>query len=185
MPQSSMPSPVDSQRCRGLGIINIYIQNFCLILKFAYKFLLSPTLLWKEWLVHHCPLTVSHGKNASYLAGTIHKSLDKLRQIAQCEVGSGQESFFWLDRWLQPKPLAAIFPTLYSHHTQPNVMFNHIVQDGVELGLHNRLTINTSHELLALNALLQVVSLCSRQDKRYILNGSPFNTRAAYHALSS
>lgn len=158
----------------GLGVKNILTQNFCLMLKFAFKFLHSPNQPWKTWLLHHSPLPVSQAKNGSYLAKCIHKCLDKLRQITQCSIGNGHATFFWLDRWFQPEPLAVVFPALFSHHLQQNATVQQVMKDGVELGLCNRLTLTAAQELSALHSLLQVVSLSLQADKRMILDG-PFH----------
>lgn len=168
----------------GLGVKNLRAQNFCLLLKFAYKFLHSTNLPWKDWVLHHSPLHIGHGKNSSFLAKTIFKHLQSLREISQCTVGDGCSTFFWLDRWLKPEPLALAHPALFSHHKNPNAMVATIMQDGIELALRNRLTTTAVAELASLNSLLQECALSQVPDTRCLLNGAPFSTCGAYAALS-
>lgn len=167
----------------GLGVKNLRAQNFCLLLKFAYKFLHSSDLPWKNWILHHSPLHIGHGKNSSFLAKTIHKKLQSLREISQCYIGNGQSTFFWLDRWLQPEPLAVVFPTLFSHHTNQNAMVATILRDGIELALRNRLTSTAVAELASLNSLLQGVTTSQEPDTRKLLNGDSFTMRGAAYAV--
>jgi hypothetical protein len=157
----------------GLGVKNFRAQNFCLLPKFAYKFLHSTSLPWKDWVLHHSPLHIGHGKNSSFLAKTIFKHVQSLREISQCTIGDGCSTFFWLDRWLKPEPLAIVYPALFSHHTKPNAMIATIMQDGIELALHNRLTTNAIAELASLNSLLRDCALLQVSDTRHLLNGSP------------
>ena len=144
----------------GLGVKNLRAQNFCLLLKFAYKFL--------------------HYTN---LAKTIFKHLHSLREISQCTIGNGCSTFFWLDRWLKPEPLAVVYPAIFSHHTNQNAMVSTILQDGIELALRNRLTSTAIAELASLNSLLQECLLSQVSDTRRLLNGAAFSTRGAYAAL--
>lgn len=169
----------------GLGVKNLRAQNFCLLLKFAHKFLHSASLPWKDWVLHHSPLQIGFGKNSSFLAKTIFKHLQSLREISQCAIGDGHSTFFWLDHWLMPEPLALVYPALFSHHTNQNAMVHTILQDGIELALRNWLTSTATTELVSLNSRLQVVTLSQVPDSRTLLNGAAFSARGAYAALTT
>jgi hypothetical protein len=117
--------------------------------------------------------------NSSFLGKNIFKHLDTLRVVTQCQVSNGQSTFFWLDRWLLPEPLATVFPALYSHHQTPH----DILQTGVQNALQNRLTIAASAELASLLSLLQVFRTSEGPDVRKMITGEPFSTRSAYACL--
>ena len=168
----------------GLGVKNLQAQFFCLMLNFAFKFLHSPLLPWKDWIINHSPLHIGLGENASFLSKAIFKHLHTLREISQVRIGDGSSTFFWLDRWLLLEPLAVVFPALFSHHTNQNAMVATILQDGIKLALRNRLTSTAIVELASLNSLLQDCALSQVPDDRRLLNGAAFSTKGAYAALS-
>ena len=168
----------------GLGVNNLRAQNFCLPLKFAFKFLHSDNLPWKDWILNHSPLHIGHGKTSSFLAKTIFKHFQSLREISHCTIGNGMSTFFWLDRWLLLEPLAVVFPALFSHHTNQNALVATILQEGIELALHNRLTTIAAAELSSLTSLLQDVTTSQDPDMRRLLNGDSFTMRGAYAALN-
>jgi hypothetical protein len=100
-------------------------------------------------------------------------------------VGDGQSTFFWLDRWLIPEPLATAYLAIFSHHTKPHILVSIVLQDGIDFNLRNRLTSATASELLSLHVLLQDLQLLGTPDSQTLLDGSPFTTRGAYASLLS
>lgn len=82
----------------GLGVKNLRAQIFCLMLKFAFKFMHSPLFPWKDWILNHSSLHIGLGKNASFLGRAIFRHLNALREISHVTVGDGSSTFFWLDR---------------------------------------------------------------------------------------
>lgn len=169
----------------GLGVKNLRAQNFCLMLKFAFKFLHAPLFPWKDWIINHSPLHVGLGRNASFLGKAIFKHLSALREISQVSVGSGSSTYFWLDRWVLPELLSIAFPFLFTHHTKPNAFVANILMDGIDLGLRSRFTLTASNVLASLRLLLQDVRLSGLPDSRTLLNGSSFTTKGAYDTLAS
>ena len=141
----------------GLGVKNLETQNVCLLLKFAYKFLHSGDLPWKNWILHHSPLPLHQSSNTSYLAKIIRASLHTLRGISQCRIGDGLSTFFWLDRWILPEPLATAYPAIYSHHLKHFDLIHTVLTEGIESNLRNRLTSAAAAELVSLNSLLTQV----------------------------
>ena len=112
----------------GLGIKILEIQNSCLLLKFAYKFLHASDLPWRNWMLYHSPYPIHHSSNTSYLAKIIRKQLHSLRLITQCKVGDGQSTYFWLDRWLLHEPLATAFPAIFSHHLKQESLVSSVLR---------------------------------------------------------
>ena len=169
----------------GLGVKNLEIQNGCLLLKFAYKFLHSADLPWKNWILHHSPYPMHQTSHSTFLASIVKKHIHILRQISQCTIGNGRSTYFWLDRWLLPEPLATAFPAIFSHHLKQFDFVASVLQDGIENNLRNRLTSAASIELRSLSLLLQDVSLNTNNDDRRLMDGSRFTSKGAYAALSS
>ncbi|CAM0884058.1 unnamed protein product [Alopecurus aequalis] len=115
----------------------------------------------------------------------LRKNVHTLRQISRCTVHNGTSTFFWLDRWILPEPLATAFPALYSHHLKQHALVSDLLQIGIETDLRNRLTPAASSELRLLDLLLQDVSLSPNADDRALLDGTRFTARGAYAALST
>lgn len=111
------------------------------------------------------------GKHASYLARLVHKHIACLLQISKCQIGNGQSTYFWLDGWLLPEPLATAFAAIFSHHLNQNALVATIIADGIGLALRNRLTSAVENELVSVNALLQSFSLSGQVDRRTLVNG--------------
>jgi hypothetical protein len=57
-----------------------------------------------------------------------------------------------------------------------------VLLNGIEYGIHNRLS-NATENQLALLPLLQGVTLLEQVDKRLLLGGADFSTKGAYHIL--
>jgi hypothetical protein len=79
----------------GLGVKNLKLQNVCLLLKFSYRTLQIVDTPWRHWITHQSPMALHHGKKRSSLAKLVFKNLPTLRAITQCDVKSGQNTFFW------------------------------------------------------------------------------------------
>ena len=63
-----------SKSAGGLGVKNLEIQNGCLLLKFAYKFLHSADLPWKNWILHHSPYPMHQTSHSTFLASIVKKT---------------------------------------------------------------------------------------------------------------
>jgi hypothetical protein len=140
-------------------------------------------LPWKTWITTQSPYPYSQGLNNSFLGKTIFKNLQLLRDMTQCTVRSGRNAFFWLGRWLLPKPLTITHAALYSHHLMPYSLVCDIFELGVQHGLRNRLPDVASIELASLLSLMQVYQITQESDDRTMIDGQKFSTRAAYMAL--
>jgi hypothetical protein len=125
-----------------------------MLLKFCYKALHQTETPWKTWITNLSPFPISQGHNSSFLGKTVFKILDLLRAITKCIVNNGMSTFFWLDPWLLPEPLAYTHSALFSHHINPTAFVGDIVRVGIQSGLWNRLTSATSAEL---DSLVQII----------------------------
>jgi hypothetical protein len=78
----------------GLGVKDLEIQNACLLMKSAFKFLHSTDITWRNWLIYGSPYPIQQTQNTSYLPKVIKKQLVTLRLISQCQIGNGQSTYF-------------------------------------------------------------------------------------------
>ena len=168
----------------GLGVKNLNAQNVCLLLKFCFKFLHSDNTPWKQWIANHSPFA-THTTNPAHIGKILAKHMHLLTKITTCTVGNGKSVFFWHDSWLLNEPLADAFPALFSHHLNQNNLVSDVLQNGVESGLRNRLTMAATQQLAALSLLLQGTTLTDDADSRLLLDGSAFSTRGAYVGIQT
>src|SRR4051812_26169969 len=102
-----------SKNAGGLGIKNLHLQNNCLLMKFAFKLLQKQDLPWVNWFFQHYSLDFENKPhNPSYLWKIVNKQLRPLRDISFVLTNNGTSTFFWLDAWLLPTPLADTYPHL-------------------------------------------------------------------------
>jgi hypothetical protein len=159
------------------------VQNICLLLKFSYKTLQQDNTPWRIWITDLSPYPLSQEANNSSLGKLIYKNIATLSAITQCSISSGKNTMFWQDRWLLHEPLAKTHPAIFSHHLSPNAMVCEVLEVGLSHGLRNRLTPVAAAELASLLSLLQDIQLTEGKDRRTMLDGATFSTKAAYNTL--
>jgi hypothetical protein len=86
----------------GLGIINLKIQNKCLMMKQLHKFYNNVDLPWvklirNSYYYKEVPHAVS--TCGSFWWRNIMKYFDIYRQVAHCKLGNGETILFWSDNW--------------------------------------------------------------------------------------
>ena len=150
-------------------------------MKFAAKALSSAQTPWLEWLdLQHPNALVSSGPQTSFLCRTISQQIPTLQTISFVLTNSGTHTYFWLDTWLTPKPLATTYPHLFSHSTQKLVKVANILRFGIETNLRNRLSLTAETEMVSLLAVLQDFVPSTEEDQRFLLKGHDFSTKQAY-----
>ena len=131
-----------TKKIGGLGLKNLHVQNNCLLMKFAAKALSTAQTPWLEWLdLQHPNALVSPPPQTSFLCRTISRQITTLQNISFVLTNSGSHTYFWLDTWLTPKPLATTYPHLFSHSTLQLVKVANILRFGLETNLRNRLSL--------------------------------------------
>jgi hypothetical protein len=169
----------------GLGIKSLTLQNNCLLMKFAFKLLQKPDLPWVNWFFQHYSLDFTNKpNNPSFLWKIVNSQIHPLRKISFVLTNNGSSTFFWLDAWLLPTPLADTYPHIFSHSTAPSVLVSHVMLNGLHATLRNRLTSVASGELVSVLSLLQDVTPSDAADDRFLTHGSSFSSRCAYSLLS-
>ncbi|KAM3296345.1 hypothetical protein ACQJBY_038595 [Aegilops geniculata] len=126
----------------GLGLKNLHVQNNCLLMKFAVKALSSVQSPWLDWLdLQHPNALVSSAPQTTFLCRTITQQIPTLQSITFVLTNSGTHTYFWLDTWLTPKPLATTFPHLFLHSILQMVKVANILRFSTEANLRNRLSL--------------------------------------------
>ena len=115
----------------------------------------------------------------------MNKQLRPLGAISIVLTNNGTSTFFWLDAWLLPTPLADTYPHFFSHSTSPSVLVSQVMQNGLLATLRNHLTNVASVELASVLSFLQDVTTSNAPDDRFLIHGSSFTSRCAYSLLSS
>jgi len=169
-----------SKACGGLGVKNLEDQNHCLLLKFVHK-LHEPSLLpWKHWYLNH-----TSSMDGSFLNRLIAVELPRYRALTSVQIGNGQLTSFWHDKWLLGTTLSQAFPALFSHCTQTSGSVCAVAAEGVTRHLRTRLTRVAREELVLLQSCIPFSHLTDRADHRYLdlSQRTPFSSRGAYHSL--
>jgi hypothetical protein len=102
-------------------------------------------------------------------------------------VGKGNYTAFWLDSWLNKKPLACQYPHLFSHVVNKNVTVLDCRSDfGWQIRTRALTSQRAEHELLQLLNQLDGVQLTDLEDTREMRFGptKDFTVRTAYFMLT-
>jgi hypothetical protein len=96
----------------GLNIKNLETQNISLLLKFIHKLHSPNKSSWANWILSFVYSRQKRlGDKITRCSSSCHY-LMTLIHLYTC---------FWLDSWLENKPLSIQFPALFSHVQNPNV----------------------------------------------------------------
>ena len=110
-------SDCTSKECGGLGVKNLEDQNHCLLMKFVHKLHEPSSLPWKNWYLNH-----TSSMDDSFLCRLILAELPRYRSLTSVQIGNGQHTSFWRDKWILSTTLAQAFPALFSHYTIPRAL---------------------------------------------------------------
>jgi hypothetical protein len=110
----------------GLNIKNLETQNICLLLKYIHKLRSPNNSTWANWILSFVysgqkrliDKITRCSSSWRYLMTLIHL----YRNLTIVSLGDGKTTSFWLDSWLENKPLSTRFPALFSHVQKPNVL---------------------------------------------------------------
>ncbi|KAK1423019.1 hypothetical protein QVD17_18312 [Tagetes erecta] len=110
----------------GLGLTPLRDANVALLTKWWWRFKHEPNALWRRviYAIHDTPRTWPILPHAKALAGTWN-SIAKLENgisstgisysnLIKGVMGNGRQIRFWLDWWVDQKPLKDLFPNLYA-----------------------------------------------------------------------
>jgi hypothetical protein len=102
----------------GLGIVDLDLQNKCLLSKWIFK-LINEEGLWQEILmkkyVKNKTLSQVRRKNGdSQFWSGLMEVKDLVLERGRFKVQDGAQTRFWEDLWIGNEPLMKRFPTLYN-----------------------------------------------------------------------
>lgn len=173
------------KKCGGLCIKNLLFQNICLLMKFAFKLLEGNNLPWVNWYYKRYSHSIADKpKNPSFLWKVVNSQLPTLQNISFVLTNNGLATFFWTDTWISHKPLATVYPHIYSQSIKPTILVSPVMQDGLLANLWNRLTNVASNELVDVLSLLQDFAPNDASDDRFLLHGALFSSRQAYSIIT-
>jgi hypothetical protein len=100
----------------GLGIINLRVQNKCLLLKHLHKFYNRADIPWVNlvWEVYYSScLPPAKSSDVSFWWRGCLKALPDFKDLAVCSIGSGSSVLLWHDSW-SGQSLKQQLPHLFS-----------------------------------------------------------------------
>ncbi|GKA08135.1 RNA-directed DNA polymerase, eukaryota, reverse transcriptase zinc-binding domain protein [Tanacetum coccineum] len=124
----------------GLGVSSLYALNRGLLFKWVWKFYAQKTSLWARVIkaIHGVDGKVGKAINsgASSCWTSIVREVEVLKQqgvnffeYLQLNMGNGESTTFWEDRWLEGSVLKDIFPRLYVLETNKKVSVGDKLKD--------------------------------------------------------
>jgi hypothetical protein len=154
----------------GLGIEVLELKNKCLLAKWLFKILNEPGV-WQELIknkyLHSQTLSqvVAKPCDSPFWKGLI-KVKEDFFDRGSFEVGNGENTRFWEDKWIGDKPLAHEYPSLYGIVQRKQVTVASVLgQNPLSIEFRRSLTGFRWEYWLHLVSRLMVVSLSSEQDK--------------------
>jgi hypothetical protein len=154
----------------GLGIEVLELKNKCLLAKWLFK-ILNEQGVWQELIknkyLHSQTLYQVVAKPGD---SPFWKGLLKVKKIffdrGSFEVGNGENTRFWEDKWLRDKPLAQQYPSLYGVVQRKQVTVASVLgQNPLGIEFRRSLTGFRWERWLHLVSRLMAVSLSSEQVK--------------------
>jgi hypothetical protein len=120
--------------------------------------------------------------------------IDLYRTLTLVQLGDRKNTYFWLDSWLDGKPLSIQYPALFSHVQNPNLTVADCRSDfGWQIRIHHITSNQAESELNRLLSQLDRVDLNDSPDKRFMRFGPTkhflvllfcFKTLEESHALN-
>jgi hypothetical protein len=163
----------------GLGIINLKIQNKCLLLKHLHNFYNNADLPWVRLVKHayyfnDAPHAVA--VCGSFWWRSIMRLSDYYRQICKCKVGNGETILFWSDAWMS-QSLEQAYPRLFSFATDKLCSVKQaLYSTDLANNFHLPLSVEAAHELRLLQQNLEGFAMNSELADMWTLTCSKDGT---------
>lgn len=155
----------------GLGVIDLAIQNTCLLLLAVDKLLQGDDNPWANWIRYW--YTPGRATCSTPCWRAFARLLPTYRGITTVTLSNGASTTFWHDNWTSLRPLAAALPALFSHCLAPDILVASAISDGaLRLPLRGRLSPTAQEELDALATCLRGLRLGGEPDSRRLAWGA-------------
>jgi hypothetical protein len=103
------------------------------------------------------------------------------------KVGNGKRTNFWLDNWLDRKPLSTQYPALFSHVRHHNVtVVDCFSSNGWQIRVGHITSDRADNEMTSLLERLSHLTLTEEEDARFMRldPGKGFKVKACYQAMN-
>jgi hypothetical protein len=122
-----------SKKKGGLGIKDIRKMNISLLCKWLWK-LETENGVWQQiikfkYLKNDSICTVKHRQTYSAIWSDLLNVRDIYLQRRNMNVGNGQKTLFWKDKWLYNDSLEVLFPDLFDMCLQKNISVDKVKQN--------------------------------------------------------
>lgn len=176
----------------GLGILNTAVMNECLMIKWWWKIVStmgSPnpkplwyTILQGKYFPASSPLMVNPS-NGSQFWRSIYKVRDVFLSFVKFSVHNGRSVCFWRDLWHPSGRLDALFPTLFSFCSDPDISIAELAAKDWDLGLRRTLSPDELVDWQRLVAMLPSLSKDEDEVSWTLTASSKFSVKSLYSAL--
>jgi hypothetical protein len=170
----------------GLGVIDLGLQNKCLLLKALHGLFTGRDSPWTRWVKRSY---LGARPQVATPAWKCFQSLIPLyRSITRVEPRDGRTTSLWHDAWTPLGPLSAALPAAFSHCLRPLATVADALENGaVEVPLVHRVSAAAAGEMEFIHACLSRISLTPSPDIRSVSLGplTDFSTGSVYRSLHS
>jgi hypothetical protein len=171
---------------RGLGVINLELQNKALLMKCLHKFFNRANIPWVNiiWANHYSNSLPSAKPVGSFWWKDILKIQGAFKELARVEIGDGKTTLLWHDNW-DGLCKSARFPELLSFASFKDVIIHHARLASPNEMFHTPLSAEAFDQLLALQDILGNLQLHDHSDK-WLCNASSslFSSQKAYSHMT-
>lgn len=161
------------QKRRGLGIINLKIQNQALLLKYIHKFIHKTDVPWAMLIWHnYYDDTPPHAKPrcGSFWWRDIFSLMDIYRGITSCIPGAGDTILLWKDLWDKNGVLQDSYKRLFSYAKEEDISLANFLADPTpDQNFMLPLSIQAREELDGLNEKLSQITLNPLETDDWVL----------------
>lgn len=170
----------------GLGVINLTVQNDCLLLKHLDKFFNHADqpwvhLIWEKY--YQTDLPPAKMSECSFWWRDCLKLLGKYKSMATCTLGMGQTVLLWEDIWTNQR-LTVSFPHLSSFAINPHITVKQAVEPVSMLDMfHLPLSVEAFEEFHEFVTLVEEHHSQDTQDVWTYVWGSKYAAKKAYDWL--
>jgi len=101
----------------GLGILDLEVQNKCLLSKWLFKLFnedgLWQKVLWEKYVKDKCLSQIKKRPGDSQFWSGLMEVKELVLQYGRFRINDGSQIRFWEDKWIDQQPLMQKFPDLY------------------------------------------------------------------------